>query len=703
MRTLILAFLFVLPISATIAQVRNDECFSATNIPNISDFCGSDFTNENAQPSNVPAPQCWGLDREVQDVWYTFQPRQQGLQLRFFGSGSTTPYTIDNVGIALYEGSCSALSEVDCTTRPDNADDIFERLYSDLTIGRLYYLRVSSPIGSAGTFELCLSEFVPIPEPQQDCPTGVILCDKSTFIVESLTGVGNIPDEANGSCLNGVDPTVANPFPESPSETSSAWYKWTAASSGTLTFTLTPSNPDPQEDLDFAIYRLPAGIDDCRNKELLLCMGSGAPTGNEIQCLGPTGLRSGENDINEYVNCEGDDNNFLRPLDMVAGESYALIVNNFSISGFGFSIEFGGTGTFLGPEPEFSIDATQGLECDKTITFTDISTSLTDPISNYSWTFGDGALPNEVTGTGPHDVVYESFGNKTATLTVESSRGCLITVVKDIEVESCCGTVVNIDLEANVTDLTCFESGDGVITALASNGNPDYLYSLDNGPLLPDDMFGGLDAGSYTLSVQDIKGCEESRTVTVNQPLEIDLILMGPIDSVELGQGAQLSSDFMPSDRILEYEWTPPNGLSCDDCPDPMVIPPGTTTYTLRVTDQDGCMTSETITVFTKGTKPIYAPNIISLSGEDPDNGFFRIFGNRATESVELLEIYDRWGGQMYSVRNININEPNFKGWDGIVLQSGKKVNPGVYVWTARVRFIDGEVRTIVGDLTVID
>ena len=43
------------------------------------------------------------------------------------------------------------------------------------------------------------------------------------------------------------------------------------------------------------------------------------------------------------------------------------------------------------------------------------------------------------------------------------------------------------------------------------------------------------------------------------------------------------------------------------------------------------------------------------------------------------------------------------QGWDGRVTGSAKKVNPGVYVWLVKLRFVDGMVRTFVGDLTVID
>ena len=684
------------------SQVNNDECFSATNIDDITQFCSEGFSNTNGTSSSEDVPDCWNSGAESSDVWYSFTPRNSGLLLRFFGSGNNSEFTIDNVSMAIYAGRCTSLSEVECIRRNAGADDIFERVFTDLLIGRIHYLRISTTSGDAGTFQLCLSDFAPIPEPQQDCNTGVILCDKSPFVVENIEGVGLIQDEAQGSCLDGIGPfSLPTQIPDA-TETSSVWYRWTAASSGSLTFTLFPNNDDSEEDLDFAIYRLPLGIDDCNGKELLRCMASGAPNPGDVICLGPTGLRSGETDIVEYVNCEQGSNNFLSPLDMISGESYALIVNNFSNSGFGFTVEWGGSGTFLGPDADFTFDTIDEFECDKTITFRNTSDSRTDRIIEYQWRFGEGASPQSAVGEDPKEVIYESFGPKVATLTVETERGCRVTKVIDIEVEPCCNDLDLLSLTPSITDLTCFESNDGIIQAEALNGTPEYLFSLDNGPLNPQRIYNGLAAGAYSLSAIDVKGCEVSEMITISQPEEIQLLLNGPQDTIELGQGGQFFSQFSPSDRILIYSWSPPDGLSCTDCPNPEVIPPGTSVYTLTVEDQDGCLQMADIIIFTTDFKPLFAPNIISLSAVNPENSFFRVHSNVSADMLELISIYDRWGNKLYSEQNIDLMSQSYIGWNGITNQNSQKVNPGVYIWLAKVRFIDGEVRTFTGDLTIV-
>ena len=132
--------------------------------------------------------------------------------------------------------------------------------------GTEYIFKVQGTFNRSGTFRLCINNYTPPFPPSADCSDANLLCDKSTFFLEKTEGAGNDPDEAAGSCLGTCD-VFSN------SESSSTWYKWIAATSGSLTFTLTPENPE--DDLDFALYELPDGLDDCNDKVLLRCMASG--------------------------------------------------------------------------------------------------------------------------------------------------------------------------------------------------------------------------------------------------------------------------------------------------------------------------------------------------------------------------------------------------------------------------------------------
>ena len=129
----------------------------------------------------------------------------------------------------------------------------------------------------------------------------------------------------------------------------------------TLTFTLTPGNNSEDntkfitDDLDFAVYELPNGIGQLCQQKLLAGCRSQYPSQWRSCTAEPVGQLQRINwsfltdtDIQEPAGCSlAGQNNFVRALDMEAGKSYVLIVNNFSRSGLGFSIEFGGSGNIL--------------------------------------------------------------------------------------------------------------------------------------------------------------------------------------------------------------------------------------------------------------------------------------------------------------------------------------------------------------------
>lgn len=680
------------------SQVINDDCRFAINIPSTDGYCSQDgaYTNVGAKPDPVFNNTCVSLLWE-NGVWFSFTPRKQGTLIRVFGLGNGG--TIKNPKIVIFE-ECGKYLQ--CTP---GSISTAELLMTGLTPGHTYFIMVESSRGGEGTFKLCLDEFNPVPTPESDCRTGVVLCDKSPFKVESLTGSGkDINEIEKESCIG--------------QEFQSAWYKWTCDKSGTLTFTLTPNNYVDRnkitDDLDFAVYELPNGIDNCAGKVVVRCMASGAnginggtnPLSDWIDCNGPTGLRIGEKDIVEYAGCARGDNNFIKELDMVSGKSYALIVNNFTREGRGFSIEFGGSGTFLGPNPDFEINANKAFECDKSVVFTNHSTSETDPIVKYTWNFGNRAVPANGTGTGPFDVLYQSFGEKIAALTVESSRGCTVTRTVDIFVDPCCKDTSTLALDGILTDLRCYNIPEGSIFAQGVRGAPDYTYKIDKAPYQPNPLFGNLAAGNYTIYVQDIKGCSDSIRVSINQPEQI-VVNAGPDLKLFLGSDTIVHitySPVKPGDKVI---WEPP--LEQIDQFTFKADPAVTTTYKVTVIDSSGCEATSTVTIRVEKNLNIYAPNIFT-PGKGTGNDFFNVWASKGIKNIDLLEIYDRWGNLVYKgVDGIDFHRnDHVSGWNGRVSSAGSKANngrpvvSGVYTWRVLARWLDDSTTNHAGDVTVI-
>lgn len=147
---------------------------------------------------------------------------------------------------------------------------------------------------------------------QSDCITAIPVCGNSDISYNSDTN-GSIIEQTSGSCLG--------------LENHSVWYVFTAATTGTIEFTI---NPDTipgvtHYDYDFAVY---GPNIDCATWDF----------GNAVSCnysgtSGPTGLSSTQTG-----------SQWNAPLQVIAGEVYYVLIDNYiPASNLGFSLTWGGT------------------------------------------------------------------------------------------------------------------------------------------------------------------------------------------------------------------------------------------------------------------------------------------------------------------------------------------------------------------------
>ncbi|MEO6131529.1 MAG: gliding motility-associated C-terminal domain-containing protein, partial [Saprospiraceae bacterium] len=451
-------------------------------------------------------------------------------------------------------------------------------------------------------------------------------------------------------------------------------------------------------------------LDDCENKREVRCMAAGAngtlgqtdPFPTWQRCNGPTGLQVGSTDTEEDAGCvQADDDSWIAPLDMIAGKSYALLVNNFSQSGLGFSIVWGGTGTFQGPKPAFDITAVQAFECDKTIIFDNQSIAPTDSIVSYLWSFGAGANPISDTTTGPISVLYESFGDKKVALTVTSSKGCTVTEIVDFYIEPCCADTSTLGVSAIVRNQLCPGTASGVIQGIGSSGAPLYQFSLDCVDYQPSTVFPALLPGTYTLCIQDEKGCTNQVDVSVLPAIEF-MVDLGDSLFVQLGSTVDLHAipfPFLPTMVV----WNNLNTLTFPGSDvlsllNPTALPHHSGWYSVTISNDLGCVTTDSVYVSVDAYKPIYIPNVISPN-EDDKNDRLTVYGNNAATLVNKLQIFDRWGGLMWEGNDFFLNDDSL-GWDGTY--KTQPVNEGVYAYRAVVNFLDDIPVTYTGTVTVL-
>jgi gliding motility-associated-like protein len=156
----------------------------------------------------------------------------------------------------------------------------------------------------------------------------------------------------------------------------------------------------------------------------------------------------------------------------------------------------------------------------------------------------------------------------------------------------------------------------------------------------------------------------------------------------------QIIPAFVPASIL----WSPSTGLSCTDCLNPVINPTTTTSYSVTLTDQNGCSINLTITVRLDVDEKVFVPNAFSPNG-DNINDIFRVISDNPNIFISDFAIFDRWGNRMYYESNQTLTDHH--GWNGST-QQDEKLNPGVYVYYIKLNIPGAEDKILFGDVTLI-
>jgi gliding motility-associated-like protein len=572
--------------------------------------------------------------------------------------------------VALYQGPCDNLTEIACA-----ADFAFTNnlplIANDLVVGQQYYIRVDAFL--QGSFQICLQNREVVNVAQSDCPNAMFVCSKDPLVLEAAYNAGNDALEMEGApCLVGFTNI----------ETCSAWFVFTAADNGTLEFTITPTAP--ADDLDFILYRLPNGPGDCTGKQSVRCMAAGDFTPNS-PCMGPTGLNATATDFNQPAGCAPGMDNFLRFLNMQAGTTYALVVNNFTSIGNGFTIEWGGTGRFLGDaKADMRSNLTDQKLClGEELVLTDSSKALNGEIVGWKWDFGAGAIPASSSEEGPHTVQYQTPGPKVVILNVFNKQGCAAADTIFFLVEVCCIMEVDVAVEPG-----CPDEPTAVVTATVTNGLAPIKYVWSTGESTPEPAIKVDASGTYSVTVYDSNGCSAEQTFVVNTPKTFSATF--PKDTtIILGQTVNYSVGVVPSPptKVL---WTVLGGNDVSTSPTVALSPADSTTYIVKV-ESNGCEAQDTFTI--RVIKPRFdMPNAFTPNGDGANDTFGPV---NIGHTFLKMEVWSRWGEKIY-----DSDWAGNQRWDGTV--NGSPAPSDVYVFRIHYKLPDGTEAFQNGDVTLL-
>lgn len=253
-------------------------------------------------------------------------------------------------------------------------------------------------------------------------------------------------------------------------------------------------------------------------------------------------------------------------------------------------------------------------------------------------------------------------------------------------------------LNATSENATCEDQASGQINIIGTaGGTAPFQYELEGVTNTSiQNSFQNLPAGDYLISAIDANGCQTDTTLQITAPEILSLDYDRDI-LIQLGETYDL--EIFSSGTPQTITWETAEGLSCEDCLEVALNPIDNSVYTLTVTSMDDCATTIDLNVTVNKDRHVFIPNIFSPNS-DGLNDQFTVFGNLAVANVDFLQVYSRWGELLFETFDMVLNDER-KGWNGY--HRGKKMNPGVYIWQAKITFIDGESLMYSGDVTLME
>ena len=190
----------------------------------------------------------------------------------------------------------------------------------------------------------------------------------------------------------------------------------------------------------------------------------------------------------------------------------------------------------------------------------------------FSFSWSNGATTEDLASlsAGPYSI------------TVTDNNGCISTASLTLTEPAA------INPNAVQTNISCFGSSDGAVNLTPSGGIFPFSFSWSNGASTED--LASLSAGSYNVTVTDNNGCISTVSLTLIEPAAIN-----PNDvrtNISCFGSTDGAVNLTPSGGTLPYSFSWSNGATAED-----LASLSAGTYTITVTDSEGCANTASITI----------------------------------------------------------------------------------------------------------
>lgn len=280
----------------------------------------------------------------------------------------------------------------------------------------------------------------------------------------------------------------------------------------------------------------------------------------------------------------------------------------------------------------YTCTITDSLNCttSKTVTISEpaalsITPSQTDALCNSSC---NGTASVSVTGgSGPYNYSWTNTSGTSSLVNSLCAGNYTCTVTDSLNCTNSQSFTINeptgLSVIPSQTDLVCNAQCSGVAGVTVSGGTGTYTYSWTNNSSTSPSA-NTLCAGNYTCTITDANNCQTSQSFTINEPSAIS-ISTNVTDATCGGANGTANANVTGGSGTYTYNWTPGNisgsGISGMN----------SGTYTVQVTDGNGCTQTATANIGTSGGIILNTSSVTNVSCNNACNGSATVTENGGT------------------------------------------------------------------------
>jgi gliding motility-associated-like protein len=302
----------------------------------------------------------------------------------------------------------------------------------------------------------------------------------------------------------------------------------------------------------------------------------------------------------------------------------------------------------------------------------------TGGIAPYTYLWNNGQTTQTATG----------FSAGTFSVTVKDANGCsfpaTVTVTQPVAVVFVPSTVAD----------TCGKK-QGTASATVSGGLAPYTYMWLTNPVQSAVTAVGLMGGNYSCIITDANGCTAMGSASVaNIPGPTANFIPFP-QVVDILDANVYFLDLSSNANTWLWDFGDGPSSSTQQHPTHLYQNEGTFLVTLIVTSAQGCLDTISETVVVEGYTSFYVPNTFTPNG-DGRNDFFTPVFSRIDSSAFSMQIFDRWGNEIFKTTTPG------DYWDGRAYRRGPVVQEDVYAYVITYRDIKKQDHKLVGNVNVV-